>query len=352
MPLPHAPSHSLLVALALLGGTVATAHAQPKNADTPPPAATPATTDETLRSAARALGEEGLKLYDEGNFAAAADKLARADEIVRLPTTGLYVARALAKSGKLIEASEKYLAVTKLALAADATEQHRTAQKDAERERAELVPRIPSLEIVVGGELTGATVTLDGRPLPSVLVGVKIPANPGAHTIEAQKGDARASQTITLTEGSAARATLDRPTTTATPAAKTPTAPEDDSHESLRPLALGGWIGLGVGGAALVAGSVLGGLTLARESDLLDRGCTDGVCPPALAAELDGYAGLRGASMGLLYGGGALAALGIGALLLDPILAEEPTADPPNKSKTASIRLMFGPTGLGVSGRF
>jgi hypothetical protein len=355
MPLPHASSHRLLVALALLGRTVATAHAQPKNVETPPaasPAATPAATDETLRSAARALGEEGLKLYDEGNFAAAADKLARADEIVRLPTTGLYVARALAKSGKLVEASEKYLAVTKLALAADATEQHRTAQKDAERERAELVPRIPSLEIVVGGDLTGATVVLDGRTLPSVLVGVKIPANPGTHTIEAQKGNARASQTITLAEGTSARATLDRPTATATAVANAPTEPKDDGHESLRPLALGGWIGLGVGGAALVAGGVLGGLTLAKESDLLEQGCSDGVCPPALAGELDGYAGLRGASMGLLYGGGALAALGVGALLLDPILANEPAADPPGATKTSSLRLIFGPTGLGVAGRF
>lgn len=353
MPFPYASSHRLLVAFALLTSTAATAHAQPKSADAPPAAAAPAATDETLRSAARALGEEGLKLYDEGNFAAAADKLARADEIVRLPTTGLYVARALAKAGKLVEASEKYLAVAKLPLAADATEQHRAAQRDAEKERAELVPRIPSLEIVVGGEFAGATVVLDGRTLPSVLVGVKIPANPGAHTIEAQKGDARASQTITLTEGGTARATLDRaPATAATTAASAPTEPEGDGDESLRPLALGGWIGLGVGGAALVAGSVLGGLTLAKESDLLDRGCTNGVCPPALAGELDGYAGLRGASMGLLYGGGALAALGVGALLLDPILAEEPKADPPKTAKMASIRLLLGPTGLGIAGRF
>jgi hypothetical protein len=213
------------------------------------------------------------------------------------------------------------------------------------------VPRIPSLEIVVGGELAGATVVLDGRTLPSVLVGVKIPVNPGSHTIEAQKGNKRASQTVTLAEGATARTVIDQPTKSATaPAAPdTPREPAgDDDSEGLSPLALGGWIGLGVGGAALVAGSVLGGLTLAKESDLLDRGCTNGVCPPALAGELDGYAGLRGASMGLLYGGGALTALGVAAILLDPVLSEATS-----KSASApSVRIELGLGSFGVSGHF
>ncbi len=322
--------------------------------------AAPPAIDDATKSAARQLGQEGIAHYEAGEYDAALDKLSRADALVQLPSTGLLVARTLAKTGKLVEASEKYLAVTKIDLPADANETQRNAKVQAEQERAALAARIPTLQIVLGSDLAGANVVLDGRPLPAALLGMKRPTNPGGHAIVAVVDGRRATATVKLGEGESKRVVLERldaaasspsaaddaPATEASPAASQPPAreptPEPASSASIRPLRLGAYIGLGVGGGLALVGAILGGTAMGDLDTLEAQGCTEGLCPASTKDALDSYMGTRAASIGLLYGGLGLAALGGVSLFLDS----------GSDASTTAIVVQPTPEGILVRGTF
>lgn len=204
--------------LALASSTLAAGNAL---AEAPP------VVDDQTRSAARALTEQGLKLFDAGDYAKALDNLLRADELVRLPTTGLNLARTYAKLGKYVEASEKYLAIGKLSLDASAAPAQRKAQETAELERRAVVQKIASIEVVVDPPNSEAVVSLDGIVVPKALIGVARPTNPGSHRIEVVMGSERISKEISLLEGGSGRIVLPLPGTTKGPpvAVAAPTAP-------------------------------------------------------------------------------------------------------------------------------
>jgi len=277
-------------------------------------AESPPVVDDQTRSAARALTEQGLKLYDAKNYAAAVDKLARADALVRLPTTGLNLARAYVKLGKLVEASEKYLVVTMTTLDSTAAPAQKRAQEVAATERVEVQRRIGSLDISLDPAAPDAVVTLDGIIVPSALVGVPRPVNPGSHQVEARLKDARAAKEVVVGEGGAARvvltlaaasvatsqvaaptpaavqtapqaappstdppaATAPAPSMIAQPQASQPASPDHATGTS--GLTIGGAILTGLGGAGLAAGGVLALVTQSTVNDLVacsdDPACT------------------------------------------------------------------------------
>ena len=70
--------------------------------------------DDTAVTAAREVAQQGLDDYEAGEYETAAEKLLSAYQVVKLPTVALHTARALAKVGKLVEASEVYLQATRL----------------------------------------------------------------------------------------------------------------------------------------------------------------------------------------------------------------------------------------------
>src|SRR5688572_10915705 len=122
----------------------------------------PAPVDEGTRAAARELGYEGVELFQKGDFAAASERLERAYQVLRVPTIGLWSARALAKLGKLVEASERYLEIGRLELGGEVAVQEQ-AQRDAARERDDLSKRIPSLIVRLrDADGASAKVTIDG----------------------------------------------------------------------------------------------------------------------------------------------------------------------------------------------
>ncbi len=69
---------------------------------------------------------------------------------------------------------------------------------------------------------------------------------------------------------------------------------------------------LGVGGAALLTGAILGGVSLARAGDL-DAMCTDGVCPDTAQAQSlhSEMLTFSNAADGLMIAGGVIAAVGL-----------------------------------------
>ncbi len=122
--------------------------------------------EDATRSAARDMGYAGVEAYQAGDYATAVSKLGKAYGALRVPTLGLWFARSLVKSGRLLEGAERYLEVTRLPADSGDVAAHKQAQVDAAREREELLPRIPALLISLQGGVD-AEVSVDGEPLPS-----------------------------------------------------------------------------------------------------------------------------------------------------------------------------------------
>ncbi|MDC3958437.1 tetratricopeptide repeat protein [Polyangium jinanense] len=217
--------------------------------------------NDQVRIAARALADEGFALYDQGKYADALDKFERADALVNAPTVKLLAARTLEKLGRLVEAAEKYRSITILQLDDKAPEAFRDAQETAAKELAALTPRIPTIELTVqgaGAEL--ATVMLDGKVFPRALIGVKTPLNPGVHRVEADTPASAAVLDLKVDEKQAARAVLElKPKSGAEPSGGDVVPPPGGGEGTTKkpPGAtqrIIGYVSLGVGGAATIAG--------------------------------------------------------------------------------------------------
>lgn len=157
------------------------------------------------RAGARAAAEAGADAFDAGKWQEAIKFFDKAETLFHAPPHLLYVARAEAKLGKLVESRETYLKLKRESLPANAPRAFRDAQAAAIRELAALEPRIPYLTVSVDypdGASANVTVTMGGAPMPTALVGVSHPVNPGTYELYASMSGAQsAPATVVLTEG-------------------------------------------------------------------------------------------------------------------------------------------------------
>jgi hypothetical protein len=326
-------------------------------------------TDDTPRAKARRLGYAGIDAYDAGDYEAAVEKLERAFQLVQVPTLGLWAARALQRTGRFVEASERYTQVTRLGVTGgEAQEQMRAqeqAQAQARAEYLELVPRIPTVRVrIEGAEPTAVEVTIDDVVLPAVMIGAPKPVNPGTRKIVGRHGDEVVSEEVTLAEGQSssmvltfvagnAVATQEAPPPAPSPtpvedtAAPSAPAPRADATGDQPPADAGstqrtvGWFALGVGAIGVTAGSVSGLMAVLKKNKLSDE-CPDDVCAPSAHDDADTVNALRGVStVGFVVGGVGLAAAA--TLLL--------TA-PSEQTAAATVRPWFGVGSAGLVGTF
>lgn len=306
----------MLVWFAFVGATLLTSVAQ-------------AQTDDATRAAARALGYEGISDFEAGSFAAASDKLDRAYRALRAPSLGLWSARAFEKTGKLVAAAERYLEVQRLDPGSGDVAVQKQAQAEAETEHAALVARIPNVVIKVeGAPANDVTVSANGAVVPSSLMGAKFPVDPGIVTLEARHGERMAREQVTLKEGetktvvfrfaAAVAQAITAPAPVATGAA---TPPPPDERPSEQPSSgsgtrMVGFVTIGVGGAAIVAGAVTGGIAMAKRESI--EGCEGTRCPPSAAGDVGAYNDLRTISSVCFIGGAVLAATGVVLVLVAP----------------------------------
>lgn len=281
--------------------------------------------DPATRSSARQLGEEGNQLFNRGDYAGALDKYQRAAALVNVPTLGVRIARCLEKLGRLVEASERYLAVTRMPLPAEARELHEEAKQQAATERAALLKRIPSVVVTPKGP-GDVQVTIDGKPLEKPLYGAKRAIDPGSHRIEARRGDEVQTKDVTIAEGETSKVDFEFgpepqaapgepvPSSGATPAA-TPSDQPGESGSTQRTL---GYVSLGVGALGLAVGAGAGLIALGEKSDLESSCGSDLQCPPASHDDANGYNRLRTISTVGFVVGGIGAAAGITLLLTAP----------------------------------
>ena len=305
-----------------------------------------------------------MNAYQNGDYTTASAKLEKAYAVLKAPSLGLWSARALAKLGKLVEASERYLDVTRLQVSGGDVAVHEQAKKDAASEQATLAPRIPKLLVrVTGVEEREVAVTIDGTPLANALIGEHSPVNPGSHTVSGKRGDETVEERVSLATGSEQSVELKfkggpLPEATAAAAGATdadgrPVSGSDSSDRytvdsaarsrrgspALRTL---GWIGLIGGGAAVAGGAVTGIIVLDWRNQIENDeklGRNQGT--------RDRYETLRTISLVSLISGGVLTTAGI------VILAATPSGNAQNDvDRGRFVAVEVGPGSVGVKGAF
>jgi tetratricopeptide (TPR) repeat protein len=256
--------------------------------------------DESTLAAARQLGQQGVALYEQGDYIGASQKLERAFAAVKVPTLGLWSGRALEKLGKLVEASQRYREVTLIALRVTDSQVLRNAQADAQKAYDALASRIPQLTVELdGASADEASVTIAGKAVPSALIGAAVPVNPGTLDVEAHRGGDVAKEQVVLREGeqrtiklhfeqaagpahapSAAEAAA-----SVAPAAAPASQPEDDAAASGHHSSIVPWVIVGAGGALVVTGGVFVALALSAKSNVTN--VADGTKWSAVSGDYD-----------------------------------------------------------------
>lgn len=301
--------------------------------------------DAASRKTAAVAYETAKTKFDADNFTEAAVYAQRAYDLEKLPQYGLYLARSLAETGKVLEAIRVYDEVSHMGVAG-APSLYTKAVELAIKELPEARRRLVKVQIVEPAESSGgAKVSVDGEDREP---GVVVETNPGKHRIEirwgpslttmgsAAAGAAPVTLDASLAEGSTSQVTVSLPgAPTGTPESPGLMAPpcQPPSCKSVVPLGrlrcspvppmppaptkpsfkLEGALALGAGVAGLGVGAVagIGALSLA---DDLKRQCPGGHCPTESQSVADAAHGLAMVStVGFAVGGGGLLA---GTLLL------------------------------------
>jgi hypothetical protein len=294
------------------------------------------------RATARALAREGNEAQKQGAFALAAERFARAEELVAAPTLLLGLARAQVGLGKLVEAYEIYQRILREGVEPGSPAPFARAVEDAKHEAPALAPRIAWITIDVLGP-AAPTVLVDGADVPPAALGVRRPYNPGTHTIQVSAdGFARVDRTFGVTEGEAQTVTLTPRMARTAPDAPSSASPGavSTSADVSDQMSFGTKLGIaavGVGAGGLLVGGIAGALVL-TEHATLSNVCPDGHCSPNESSELHRYYTLAAVSTASLIGGACMAATGIGLLL--------------STRKTASVTAYVDFREVGIGGTF
>ncbi len=265
-----------------------------------------------LLDAARDLGRDGVRHFENGNWERARELFRQAYALVPAPTLALREARALVRLGRLVEAAEAYARAASAPSGPSVSRAFRAASAEASQELTDLRARIPRLLVTVEGDgAADAQVEQDGRDLPRGLVGVERAVDPGTHRLRAYVADREVSAVVVLRERQSGAVVLRLPAPPRPRVAAAP-PPSVDAGAALRPL---GWIGVGVGAAAMSLGVTAGAGAAATKADL-DRACAPSGCPAASRDDLDTFGSLRALAIAGCITGAVLATGGVAVLLL------------------------------------
>jgi hypothetical protein len=309
-------------------------------------------------SAARALGQDGVKLADAGNCSEAIEKLARAEKIFHAPTTLGRLGECQVQIGKLVEGTENLNRLSRETLGPTAPQAFKDAQEHARKVLAEAKPRIAKLKIAVAAP-TGVTfvVKLDGEIVPTANLNTNRPTDPGEHIVEATaQGYKNASAKVRLTDGGLDSVALtlevdpNAPKVVAVEAPITAPPPAAAPARSRVPA----YVALGVGAVGLGVGAVTGIIALGKKSDL-DGACKNKVCPSSAQQDTIDSGKTFGtvSTIGFAVG---IVGVGVGTVLLltGGSSSASTAASNPLRVKIGSARVepAFGTDRVGFVGAF
>lgn len=227
-----------------------------------PPIAT-AQVHPSQSAAARALFDEGVILARAEDYLAASDRFRRAHALRPSAPIAFNLAAALVHLGALVEASEIFARVARDPTATDALRSAALTQRTA------IEARFAYLTLRVPGELGAMRLELDAHPLPSSVLGVEIPVDPGEHDVRLLRdADEVARAHVRLAEGEHEELLLGAEEAVVVEVVPEPVLPPEPLSAPPPPGnddAL--FIGVGVGvGVAVAAGVVLLVVLLAQPS--------------------------------------------------------------------------------------
>jgi hypothetical protein len=291
-------------------------------------------------AAARQLAIEGLKLAQSGNCNEAVDKLARSEKLRHSAIVLGRLGECLVNLGKLVEGTEALRRMLREPLPAEPTPALQQAYERAQATLDAAKPRLAALTINIQAPPEAKiTVAVDGEAVPSAMVGVESPADPGEHVIEATApGFLKATTRVRVGAGEKQSVSLELERDPNAPPPGAEAAPESSAGDSSQPAdaassgaqvsdstsfdsgaapepssRVPAYIAYGVGAVGLGVGIGFGLAAMQGKSDLDDK-CADGVCPPSQQDSLDS-AKLKGtiSTIGFAVGGVGIA---LGTILI------------------------------------
>lgn len=286
----------------------------------------------------------------------AIDRFSRAEQLFHAPTILLGLGECQCKVGRLVEGTENLNRVSRENLGANPPQAFVDAQQKARVLLAEYLPKVGKLTVKIETPSEAPYVVLvDGAELPSALIGVARPIDPGEHRVEVTGEAYRpASQTLTIAEGQAQEATLVlelAPVTTPVappPADKPPPPPPPAPEPNLVPA----YVALGVGAVGLGVGSYFGLAAMSTQSDL-DEVCRDGgSCPESASDDIDAMQ--SEATIATIGFGVGLVGVAAGVYLwltAEPSGPAEAGASGSHNTQLA-VKAFVGPGHVGLSGEF
>jgi hypothetical protein len=310
------------------------------------------------RETARGLMTDGDARYIARDYGSALKAYQGAHAIMSVPTTGMAVARSLAALGRLVEARDTAIQVTRMPVQPREPAAFARARVAAEKLASDLGARLASLQIGVSGPAPGAEVhvTLDGEPIPAEQLQLARKTDPGQHVVHASaQGFEDGSRAVTLAEGESASvvvpmvALATAPVETATQPPVPAGAPVPATAATAGPPWPLVYAGFGVGAAGLITGTIAGIVHLNQIGTIKSQDCGGtSSCQPAYQGALDGTH--TTATVSDVAFGVGLAGVGVGVVAL---LLPRPKSE---AATSAAIVSDFTPTfdgrSVGVRGRF
>jgi hypothetical protein len=313
------------------------------------------------KAAARELAAQGIAEANAGNCDSAIPKLERAERLYHAPTILTSLGECQVRVGRLVEGTENLKRVTLERLEPGASPSFVEAKKKASALLDQTLPRIAKLTIVLKPEgLTQVEVRINGVPIKSELLGIARPTDPGEHTVSVTAEGYQTSQAlVTLDPAEAETLTLEltpkppvaEPVVQPAPEPEKPapksSEPSPAAQSSNQPLI--GWIGVGVGAAALIGGGVTGALALDASNQL---NCPNNVCSGDQVDKLDQANALALSSTILFGAGGALAVTGVILLLTSPSTHSERALIPSFHVANVKVEPQLHLTGASLIARY
>jgi hypothetical protein len=319
------------------------------------------------RETARSLMEQGHDLYDKKEFKEALKRFKAANDIMHVPSTALWTAKAQAQLGLLVEARDTIAAMRRMPEKPNDPKPFKDARNEASQLDDQLSTRVAALTIVLKGAPPGdnPTVTIDELQVPSTVVGLPRSVDAGHHVVAIKSPTAQGQAEVDVKEGEQKQleVSLDAIAPPAPPPAPdqgAQTQPEEPPApvRSHAPTVLT-WIGIGLAGAGAIAGGVTGVMSMQKTSTIKND-CPGGVCGANDYATLDSANTLAVVSDIGFGVAGAGAILAVVTLLVGhdvapagsaPEEAPSPGAEPGDPQRQPQSRVNVVPwIGLGTAG--
>jgi len=274
------------------------------------------------KSAARAAAEAGIGAFKDKDYDKALSLLSQAEALVHAPPHLLYIGRSHIELGQFVLAKEALKTLVNEKLRDDAPGAFATSQEIALELLEEIEPLIAKINIEVEGAHDEVRVLIDGKEIPSTVVGLPYPVDPGQHVLVAESGNLRSDEvTITLAEGAARDVVLklkyqagtapleveDEEDEDEVAPVKEEPPPPRETKSGVSPFV---YVGFGTAAAGIILGSVTGAMSLSKTSSAKKEFCSGDVCDPAGEDKLN--AALNLATVANIGFGVAILGVGVG----------------------------------------